>query len=218
MPYDFDPEIAPLVAAMPQFEATDVVQARELFTAFIALQEPYEPPIPMTILDTVVQGVGGGRAVALRVYTPADLGDDPLPGTLYLHGGGFTVGDLDTEHSAAARVAAEAGTIVVSVDYRLAPEHPYPAGLEDCYAALVWMAALGDDLGVDPDRLAVRGASAGGGLGSPGPPPPAGPVAAHRRRRRGRRVGRSHPRTDRRVASDHGDAAAVGRGGVSARP
>jgi acetyl esterase/lipase len=164
MKYDFDPEIAPLVAAMPQFEATDVAEARELFAAFIATQAPYEPPIALAIADVVVPGLDGGPVVPVRVYTPADRSDDPLPGTLYLHGGGFSVGNLDSEHSAAARVAAEAKTVVVSVDYRLAPEHPFPAGLDDCYAALVWSAAHTDQLGVDPDRLAVRGASAGGGL------------------------------------------------------
>ena len=115
-------------------------------------------------LDTVVPGVDDGRSVPVRVYTPSGSGGRPLPGTLYLHGGGFTVGDLDSEHSSAARVAAEAETVVVSVDYRLAPEHPFPAGLDDCYAALLWMTANADELGVDPDRLAVRGASAGGGL------------------------------------------------------
>jgi acetyl esterase/lipase len=163
-PYELDPEIAPLVAAMPQFEATDVAEARRLFAAFIAAQPPYEPPIPLTIEDDVVAGPDVTRSVPVRVYAPEGADRDPLPGVLYLHGGGFSVGDLDSEHNGAARIAAEVQTVVVSVDYRLAPEHPFPAGLDDCYAALVWMAAHVDELGVDPDRLAVRGASAGGGL------------------------------------------------------
>jgi acetyl esterase/lipase len=148
---------------MPQFEATDVTEARAMFAAFIALQPAYDAPIPLTIADTVAPGVAGGPSVPVRVYTP-DLGDGPMPGTLYLHGGGFSVGDLDSEHNGAARFAAEAETVVVSVDYRLAPEHPFPGGLDDCYAALVWMAAHADDLRIDLGRLAVRGASAGGGL------------------------------------------------------
>ena len=160
-PYELDPEIAPLVAAMPQFEATDVAEARRLFAAFIAAQPPYEPPIPLTIVDDVASGPDGTGSVPVRVYAPAGADRDPLPGVLYLHGGGFSVGDLDSEHNGAARIAAEVQTVVVSVDYRLAPEHPFPAGLDDCYAALVWMAAHVDELGVDPDRLAVRGASAG---------------------------------------------------------
>jgi acetyl esterase/lipase len=164
MAYEFDPEIAPLVAAMPQFEANDVAEARAMFAAFIAAQPPYEPAVPLTIADAVVPGRDGGPPVPVRVYTPTTAGGDALPGTLYLHGGGFSVGDLDSEHHAAARVAAEAETLVVSVDYRLAPEHPFPAGVDDCYTALVWMATHADDLGVDRDRLAVRGSSAGGGL------------------------------------------------------
>jgi acetyl esterase len=142
-PYEFDAEIAPLVAAMPQFEATDVAEARRLFAAFIALQPPYEPPIPLTIEDDVVPGPEGAGSVPVR---------------------GFSVGDLDSEHNGAARIAAEVEAVVVSVDYRLAPEHPFPAGLDDCYAALVWVADHVDVLGVDPRRVAVRGASAGGGL------------------------------------------------------
>jgi acetyl esterase len=163
-PYEFDAEIAPLVAAMPQFEATDVAEARRLFAAFIALQPPYEPPIPLTIEDDVVPGPEGAGSVPVRVYAPAGADRAPLPGILYLHGGGFSVGDLDSEHNGAARIAAEVEAVVVSVDYRLAPEHPFPAGLDDCYAALVWVADHVDVLGVDPQRVAVRGASAGGGL------------------------------------------------------
>ncbi len=164
MSYDFDPEIAPLVAAMPQFEASDVAEARAMFSAAAALQDPDEVPAPLAIVDTIVPPVDGGGAVPVRVYTPERSGDRPMPCTLYLHGGAFTAGDLDTEHATAACVAAEAATAVVSVDYRLAPEHPFPAGVEDCYTALLWVAAHSGELGVDGDRLAVRGSSAGGGL------------------------------------------------------
>ncbi|NED58930.1 alpha/beta hydrolase, partial [Micromonospora aurantiaca] len=79
-------------------------------------------------------------------------------------GGGFALGSVDLYHDDAASTAAEVGAVVVSVEYRLAPEHPFPAGLEDCYAALSWTAAHAGDLGIDPDRLAVGGESAGGGL------------------------------------------------------
>jgi acetyl esterase/lipase len=161
--YDFDPQIAPLVAAMPQFEAGDVAEARALFAAFIASQPPYEPPRGLAITDTTAPGLDA-PAVPVRVYRPIAATGTRSPAILYLHGGGFSVGDLDSEHAGAARIAAETESVVVSVNYRLAPEHPFPAGLDDCYAALCWMAAQADDLAIDLDRIAVRGASAGGGL------------------------------------------------------
>ncbi len=87
-----------------------------------------------------------------------------MPAVLYIHGGGFFVGSIDSEHMGSAALARELGVVVVSVEYRLAPEHPYPAGLEDCYAALVWLHEHADELGVDRDRVAISGSSAGGGL------------------------------------------------------
>ena len=81
-----------------------------------------------------------------------------------IHGGGFVIGSVETEHGGAAQMAISTGAVVVSVDYRLAPEHPYPAALHDCYAALTFLHDQADALGVDPDRVAVAGTSAGGGL------------------------------------------------------
>jgi len=81
-----------------------------------------------------------------------------------MHGGGFVVGSVATEHVGAANLASNLGAVVVSVEYRLAPEHPFPAGLNDCYAALKWVHACATDLGIDPGRIAVYGQSAGGGL------------------------------------------------------
>lgn len=83
---------------------------------------------------------------------------------MWLHGGGFVMGDLDTEHPWATRIAAAAGVTVVSVGYRLAPENPFPAALDDAYAVLAWVHKTASELGVDPDRIAVGGHSAGGGL------------------------------------------------------
>jgi acetyl esterase/lipase len=162
--YEFDPEIAPLVAAMPQFSGGTIEETRALFSAAIAALPAYEPPVPLTIVDDLVPAGETGPEVPVRVYTPADPSSTPTPCLLYLHGGAFTVGNLDTEHRSAARLAAEAETVVVSVDYRLAPEHPFPAAVDDCAAALAWVTEHAHDLGIDRDRIAVRGASAGGGL------------------------------------------------------
>jgi acetyl esterase/lipase len=97
------------------------------------------------------------------VYAPTER-DGRLPGVLYIHGGGFVLGSVDTEHAGAVLLARAVGAVVVSVDYRLAPEHPFPAGLDDCYDALTWMRDAADQLEVDLDRLALFGNSAGGGL------------------------------------------------------
>jgi acetyl esterase/lipase len=82
----------------------------------------------------------------------------------HVHGGGFILGDLDTDHARNVQLCRELGVVVVSVDYRLAPEDPYPAALEDCYVGLQWMAKHAADLGIDPERIAIHGISAGGGL------------------------------------------------------
>ncbi|GAB3256100.1 alpha/beta hydrolase [Nocardioides dilutus] len=111
----------------------------------------------------MVPGPEDAPQVRVRRYRPADPAG-PLPALVYFHGGGFVVGSLDLYDADCRRIAAEVGAVVVSVDYRLAPEHPFPAPLEDCYAALLWVAENAAELGVDPDRIGVGGESAGGGL------------------------------------------------------
>ena len=99
----------------------------------------------------------------MRIYTPEGL-DKTVPGILHIHGGGFVIGDLDSEQGACLALCRGLGVVVVSVDYRLAPETPYPGPLEDCYAALQWTSNNSAQLQIDPARLAVFGLSAGGGL------------------------------------------------------
>lgn len=119
------------------------------------------PPGPdVAVVDRTVPGPAGD--IPVRVYTPE--GDGPFGALLFLHGGGWTIGDLDTHDHPARTLCAEAGIVVVSVDYRLAPEHPFPAALDDSWAALRWLAESGAEIGVDPTRLAVGGDSAGGNL------------------------------------------------------
>ena len=103
-----------------------------------------------------------GGDITVRVYTPHGKG--PFPAHLYLHGGGFWMGTLDHFDAACRDMAEGAGCVVASVAYRLAPEHPFPIPLEDCYAALSWLVAHARDLDVDADRVSVGGASAGGNL------------------------------------------------------
>lgn len=108
-------------------------------------------------------GPPGDPDVMVRVYTPTDL-QGPAPGYLWIHGGGMVVGTASMEDHQSKSTAVEMGCVVASVEYRLAPENPHPAPVEDCYAALKWLAENSEVLGVDRKRIAVGGASAGGGL------------------------------------------------------
>lgn len=101
--------------------------------------------------------------IGLRLYRPV-LTAEPQPALVYLHGGGWTIGDLESHDHVCRALAVAAGLPVVSVDYRLAPEHPFPAGVEDAIAATNWIAAHARELGLDPARLAIGGDSAGGNL------------------------------------------------------
>lgn len=113
----------------------------------------------MRVEDRTLPGPGG--PIGIRIYWPA-TGSENAPVTLFFHGGGFVMGDLDTHDGTARQHAVGADTIVVSVDYRLAPEHPYPAAVEDAWAATRWVAEHGAGLGADATRIAVAGDSAGG--------------------------------------------------------
>jgi len=104
-----------------------------------------------------------GTELPIRVYRPQGA-SDPLPVVVNFHGGGWVSGDLRQSEWWCSSVAAQAGVVVVSLDYRLAPEHPFPAPVQDCYAATVWITEHADALGIDASRLAVMGDSAGGNL------------------------------------------------------
>jgi acetyl esterase/lipase len=110
-----------------------------------------------------VPAAGGRPEVRVLVYERADRAR-PSGALLWIHGGGLVMGTPEQDHELCSGLAAQLGIAVVSVDYRLAPEHPFPAGLEDCYAALAWLHAQSAALGVDTARIAVGGGSAGGGL------------------------------------------------------
>ena len=159
----YDPDLAPWAPAFSQFSFADIPAARAGEAELLTVLPPYQGPVPLEVDELMVPGPEGAPDVRVRRYRPAGQ-DGPLPALVYLHGGGFVVGSLDLYDADARRIAAEVGAVVFSVDYRLAPEHPFPAGLEDCYATLVWVAENAGELGVDPDRIGVGGESAGGGL------------------------------------------------------
>ncbi len=103
----------------------------------------------------------GGRSIATRLYRG---GPSPAPAVIYCHGGAFALGNLDTDHRQCVEFARRAGCVIVSVDYRLAPEHPYPAAIDDVARVLDWVVGNAAELGIDATRLAVAGSSAGGAL------------------------------------------------------
>jgi acetyl esterase/lipase len=112
--------------------------------------------------DRTIDGPAG--PIPIRIYRPPTDNEETPPVVVFLHGGGWCVGDLDTYDGDARNHAVGADAVVVSVDYRLAPEHPYPAAVEDAWAATQWVAEHAGELGVDPGRIAVAGDSAGGNL------------------------------------------------------
>lgn len=117
----------------------------------------------VAIRDHTIPGAGG-QDMMVRIYTPQPEGDAKRPALLWIHGGGYVMGHPGYDDNLCQAFAEAAGCLVFSPDYRLAPEHPFPAGLEDCYATLVWMQESAETFGIDATRLAVAGASAGGGL------------------------------------------------------
>ena len=141
---------------------SDVVGRRAMVQQLIASAPAPENP-GVTSEDHMVPGPTGEPEVGVRVYRPV-TSDGALPGIVLIHGGGMVLGDVDGEDALAMMLCDQVGAVVVSVEYRRAPEHPYPAPVEDCYAALLWTAAQAGELGIDPDRLALYGGSAGGGL------------------------------------------------------
>ncbi len=163
--YAYDPELADIVPFLPTvIDWSDIPQARANMEQLILAAAPGDPPPDqVTFEDRSIPGPVGAPQVLVRIYRPM-AATSPSPALLYIHGGGFCFGSIETEHLGAASVAIGTNAITVSVEYRLAPEHPFPAGAEDCYAALVWMKNEAISLGIDPDRIAVTGSSAGGGL------------------------------------------------------
>ena len=140
----------------------DIPATRRTMDELAAAQMAKVPPITgITTADRQAPGPDG--EVFVRIYQPAER-PDTLPALLWIHGGGYVLGSVERDDLLATHLAKVAQCVVVSVEYRLAPEHPFPAPVEDCYAALKWLATHTDELGVEPSRIAIGGASAGGGL------------------------------------------------------
>ncbi|MEV4428957.1 alpha/beta hydrolase [Streptomyces sp. R-07] len=151
-----DPELEAFIPFFPKTDLSDPVSARTYFAGLAAAVPAPDTP-ELEVEDRVVPG---DPDVVVRVYRPRQA----QGAVVWLHGGGFVMGDVDTEHPWATRLAESSGAVVISVGYRLAPEHPFPAALDDAYTVLNWTAEHAAELGVDPARIAVGGHSSGGGL------------------------------------------------------
>jgi acetyl esterase/lipase len=165
-----DPELrAPLSELLNTYPrgiyAIEDLEERRRVDAELAAQGTSDVLLVQTCVteDRKAPGPPGGPAVPLRIYRP-ERHARGMPAVLFVHGGGMHLGDLDYEHATAVKICEQLGVLVVSAGYRKAPEHPHPAPVEDCYAALVWVSQNADALGFDPGRLAIWGGSAGGNL------------------------------------------------------
>jgi acetyl esterase len=145
----------PPVHTLTPDEARRAYRERRFFT------QPDAPPVA-EVRDLFAEGPHG--PIPLRLYRPLPAAAGPLPVLVYCHGGGWVIGDLDTHDVLCRELANGAGCAVVAVDYRMGPEHRFPAAVDDCVAATRWVCAHAAELGVDARRLAVGGDSAGGNL------------------------------------------------------
>ncbi|MFJ9387788.1 alpha/beta hydrolase [Nocardioides sp. NPDC101246] len=157
-----DPELEDVLTALPVIDFVDYETFRSTSDAAGAARAA---AVDRGEIDVVDRMVGADRAepVATRVYRPP-AGPGLRPAIVHLHGGGFVSGSSDASHARNLELSRELDAVVVSVDYRRSPEHPFPAPLDDCETALRWLVGAAGDLGVDPHRIALHGVSAGGAL------------------------------------------------------
>jgi acetyl esterase len=150
-----------VASGRPKVWQVSPAEAREGISALAQAADAKDVPIGR-VEDGKWPGPAG--ALAYRSYTPIDAAGEPLPALIYFHGGGFVIGDLDTHDGLCRLFANASGCRVISVEYRLAPEHKFPAAVEDADAAASWVADHARELGIDPDRIAIGGDSAGASL------------------------------------------------------
>lgn len=149
--------------AMPPLDLSDIPALRRATAELRAAMDHPPRPAGLEVEDHRAPARDGGPDVAVRLYRPASV-PSPAPALFWIHGGGMVMGDLAMDDDRCAATAASLGIVVASVDFRLAPEHPFPVPLEDCYTGLHWLASHAGELDLDRSRIAIGGASAGGGL------------------------------------------------------
>ncbi len=150
-------------AGVPPLHRLPIREARAAYTLRAEVLDLPRAPLPR--VDDLHIPAADGVHLPARLYAPSH---ERLPVLLYVHGGGFSIGNLETHDSLCRQLALRSGAAVIALDYRLAPEHRFPTAVEDTWSAMRWLAARGDDLGLDTRRLAVGGDSAGGTLAAVG--------------------------------------------------
>lgn len=160
-----DPAHLSVYNALPAdlLDLSDIGRTRAGLAELLGAMPAPELPSGVAIDDVMVPGTGDDPEVLVRLYRPDGL-EAGAPALYWIHGGGMVLGSVDMNDLECAQRAADFGCLVASVEYRLAPEHPFPAPMNDCYAGLSWLAAQAGELGIDADRIAIGGGSAGGGL------------------------------------------------------
>lgn len=159
-----DAELLPLLGGPNTSDLDDIVGSRKLADELTRQSVDQRAPLPPGLSFRDTHAVDhNGREVPIRIYQPEN-DSVPLGAMIFIHGGGFIFGDLESEHDRCLYYTAHAEVVVVSIDYRLAPEFPFPAALDDVTLVLNWLVEHASDLGVDAGRIAVVGASAGGAL------------------------------------------------------
>ena len=150
-------------AGRPAYESVSPAEAREFYLQARLVSNP-EPPELKSAEPLAIPSLAG--PIPARIYTPTKLrsANGVAPGLVFFHGGGWVIGDLDTHDVVCRKLADEGQLMVISVDYRLAPEHKFPAAVDDAIAATKWIASHAKELGIDASRLVVGGDSAGGNL------------------------------------------------------
>jgi acetyl esterase/lipase len=163
---NMNPELQEAFRRAPSIDNTmDLVEIREALDAVLGgMTEAAAVSDRVISEDRRIPGAPGSPDVSVRLYRPVGKSAGPLPAVLYIHAGGFFFGNIDICDALCTHYVEAVGCALVSVDYRLAPENPYPAAIDDCYAALSWMHQSADELHIDRERIALCGASAGGCL------------------------------------------------------
>jgi acetyl esterase/lipase len=163
-----DPELRPMMERLPTDRTLDLnkisaarARMKKLVTELLASMPPVEG---VSIQDQLAPASSGDHSVRVRVYRADDQQKNKLPALFWIHGGGYVMGDIEQDDRLMKQLVRRIGCVAVSVDYRLAPEHPFPTPVEDCYAGLKWLFANADELGVEHSRIAIGGPSGGGGL------------------------------------------------------
>jgi acetyl esterase/lipase len=164
MAHNYDTELTDFIDMMPDTDIDNPEAARATMSELSANVNATVDASHLDISMHTCRSADDTADIPIRIYRQATSTSELKPAILFIHAGGFVIGDLETEHSVCTAIATALDVVIASVDYRLAPEYRYPAAIDDCYSSLKWLHQEAKTLGVDTTRIAIMGQSAGGGL------------------------------------------------------